>query len=427
MNIYIETYGCSANQNNSEIMAGLLSRAGHIIVSNDKIAHIFIINTCIVKGPTLQKMLSRIALFKDKKLVVSGCMSDIMVAEILKIAPKAALVGSQHINDIVSVVSSFSEGNISRIIGKSTEEHLCRPKVYKNSLIGINQISQGCLGNCAYCIVKLAKGHLYSYPEEKILKSIKLDLESGCKEIWITAQDCAAYGLDSSPQKTNLALLLKKIAALKGKFLLRIGMSNPNHILPILSDLAEIYKSRKIFKFIHIPLQSGSNKILLEMSRHYKKEDFIKIVEELRKEMPSITIATDIIAGYPGETEEDFNETLEVLKQTRPDIINISRYWPMPSTKSYFLKQLKPEIVMKRTDRLMKLHNQIALEKNNALVGNTFSVFVDEKSFDDKFIARTPDYRPVIVQSTERILGKNVSVKITKATNHYLIGEILKN
>jgi MiaB-like tRNA modifying enzyme len=423
MNIHIETYGCSANQNNGEIMAGLLSRNGFIIVNNEKIADICILNSCIVKGPTLQKMLSRISQLRKKKLIVAGCMPDILSKQILKIAPKAALLGSHHVNEVVKAAKSLIERKQLILISKQPEIHLCKPKNYKNKVIGITQISEGCLGDCSYCIVKLVKGPLNSYPQDEIIKNIQNDLDSGCKEIWITSQDCASYGLDMPQKKVFLPELLSKILALKGKFQVRLGMSNPNHILPIAKELIELYKNQKIFKFLHIPLQSGSDKVLKTMNRRYSANDFIKIVNAFRKEIPSITISTDIIVGFPTESEQDFEETLKVLEETRPDIINIARYWPMQGTKAANLPEISQKVIMERTKKLMALHNKIALEKNKSFIGQELKVLVDENK-EGLLVGRDSAYRFVILKGDKSLLGKTVNAKIVNADSHHLIGDI---
>jgi MiaB-like tRNA modifying enzyme len=426
MNIYIETYGCSANQNNGEIMAGMLERAGHIIVQNEKNSDINILNSCIVKGPTLSKMLSRIKELSSKRLIVAGCMPAVMEKQILKINPKASLVSSSHIKEIVKAVKSILEGKQVSLISKQQEIHLCAPKNYKNKVIGITQISEGCLGDCSYCIVKLIKGQLNSYPQEDIIKNIQNDLDSGCKEIWITSQDCASYGLDIPQKKIFLPELLRKILALKGKFQVRLGMSNPNHILPIAKDLIELYKNPKMFKFLHIPLQSGSDKVLSKMNRHYKAEDFEKIITILKKEIPDITISTDIIVGFPTESEQDFEETIKLLEKTRPDIINIARFWSMTGTKASALPELSKKVVMERTQRLMALHNKIALENNSKWIGQEMKVLVDEHNFDLVYTARNNSYKHIMIQSKERLLGKNVNIKIVRVDSHHLFGDIIE-
>ena len=425
MNIYIETYGCSANQNNGEIMAGMLERAGHIMVKDEKNSDLNILNSCIVKGPTLQKMLSQVKELGKKKLIVAGCMPDVFSKQILKIASKAALLGSHHVNEVIKAVNSLLEGKPIHLISKQEEIHLCKPKSYKNRIIGITQISEGCMGDCSYCIVRLAKGFLNSYPAENIIKNIQNDLDSGCREIWLTSQDCSAYGLDKPQKKIFLPDLLKSILAIKGKFQLRLGMSNPNHILPILDELSEIYKNPKMFKFLHIPLQSGSDKVLKEMNRRYKSEDFVKIIKKLRKKIPDITVSTDIIVGYPTESEEDFEETIELLRETRPDIINIARFWPMPGTKASALTGLPQKVIMERTQKLMALHKRIALENNSKWIGWTGKALDDENNFGNLYTARDDSYKHIIVQSKERILGKTVEVRIVRADAHHLFGNCL--
>lgn len=424
--ICIETYGCSANQNNSEIMAGLLSRAGFAIVSDGKNADIIVLNSCIVKGPTLQKIIYRIKELSgtDKKLIVAGCMPDVMSKRIGLIAPNASILGSHHVNDIVLAAKKLVEGKRSCLISKEHEVRLCMPKAYAKRTIGITQLSEGCVGDCSYCLVRSAKGPLHSYQKEDIIKNIKQDLKAGCKEIWLTSQDCSAYGLDQS-KRSQLPSLLKEILKLKGRFKLRLGMSNPNHILPIMDDMIKLYKDNKMFRFLHIPVQSGSDKVLKEMNRHYSSDDFISIVESFRKDIPGITISTDMIAAYPTETEKDFEDSLEILRKTRPDIINISRYWPMPGTKASMLQQIEAEESKRRTAMMLKLHNQITLEINKSLIGQEFDCLVDEKSFDDFYVCRSDSYRMIMLKSKDNILGKKVKVKIFDATMHWLMGKIV--
>ena len=266
-NIYVETYGCAANQNNSEIIAGLLSTHGLNIVSNKEIADLAILNTCIVKGPTEQRMKFRIKeLYKEFKhnLVITGCMPDVKLQDISNIAPLASIIGSHYIHKIPSTIKKMTSGKKIEKAGIANEMKLCMPKIKQNKIIGITQILEGCTGNCSFCITKKAKGELFSYPESMIIKNIKYDIATGCKEIWLTSQDNAAYGLDKGEYK--LVKLLNKITNIKGKFLIRIGMMNPNHVLNILEDLIQCYYSEKIFKFLHIPLQSGSDKILEDMN-----------------------------------------------------------------------------------------------------------------------------------------------------------------
>jgi len=431
--IYLETYGCSANQNNSEILSGLIERAGFIVTGNEKIADIAVINTCVVKGPTEQKMLSRIKELASKfnKLIVAGCIVDVEaqnVKEIIKTTNKnckLALLSVHQITKIQDAIKSLIEGKSIEFTEKTNETKLCLPKTNKNKIIGITQIASGCLGNCAYCYVKFVKGNLFSFPKEKIIKNIESDLASGCKEIWLTSQDNASYGLDHDNQ--NIPELLKDIFSLKHKFFLKLGMMNPNHVLPILDELIDCYKNDKMFKFLHIPIQSGSDNVLKSMNRKYKAKDFIKIIEKFRKKIPEICISTDIICGFPGETEKDWQETIEIIKKTRPNIINNSKFCSMPKTEARKLKKLPSEVIKQRTTEMFKLHYKIALEKNKREIGKIYKVLIDEKSFQGTFTARNINYRPIIIFSKENLVGKFLEVKIEKATPTYLIGKLIKN
>jgi len=455
-NIYVETYGCTASLNDSEIMKGILSRKGFNIVENEKIADIVILNTCVVKGPTIKRMESRIKHFSNfnKRFIVTGCMPEVLSDKIKKLATKASMISTHHIKEIAKVVKSVLDGKRRKrieIIGKSRIPKLCLSRIYKNKLIGITQLSQGCSGNCSYCLVKLVKGYIFSYPRELILKDVRQNLIAGCKEIWLTSQDNAAYGLDYG--KNELPELLKKILSLKGKFFIRLGMMNPSSVLPITDKLIECYKNKKMFKFLHLPVQSGSNKILKLMNREYKAEDFIYIVKKFRKEFPNLTLSTDIIYGFPGERKKDFVQTIKLVEKVKPDILNISRFWPMPGTKAALMEKTKIkkpkteektktekttlkvslEDLKKRANALMELHKKIALSINKKFLGNRIKMIVDSKGFDNTLLGRAENYKLVAVPTYNRkdsknhsknLLGKIIDVKIKKVLSHYLIGEL---
>jgi len=420
INIYFETYGCTANQNDSEIMKGLLASKGFNIVDNEKFADIVILNTCVVKGPTLKKVENRIKHFSRKKLIVAGCMPEVLSERIRKLAPRASMISTHHVKDIVKSIMSAVRGKRTEIIGKFRKEKLCMPKVPKNKIIGITQLSQGCLGNCSYCIVKRAKGNLFSYSQDRILKDIRQNLRAGCKEIWLTSQDNSIYGLDRG--KSELPELLRKLLKLKHRFFLRLGMMNPLSLSPIADEIIDCYKDKKMFKFLHIPVQSGSDRILRLMNRNYKIKDFVNIIKKFRKELPDLTLSTDIIVSFPSESKEDFNKTLKLVRKVKPDIINISKYWPMPGTSAAQMEQLSDNEKKKRATKLMKLHQKIALEKNKKYIGKKVRIFIDDRGFNDVWLGRMENYKVVIVRG-RNLLGKILEVEINRATSHYLVGK----
>ncbi|MFC1728137.1 tRNA (N(6)-L-threonylcarbamoyladenosine(37)-C(2))-methylthiotransferase [Nanoarchaeota archaeon] len=404
MKIYIETMGCSANLSNAEIMAGLLEDAGYEIVDSEVGADLIIFNTCIVKGPTEKSCIKRINEIK-KPLIVTGCFANI--PELTK-ELKHPVLSTYNITQIVETVKDLTSRT-----ERKYEEKLNISKKRKNNLINIVQICEGCQGNCTYCITKLAKGDLFVYPEDKILKEVETSIKQGCKEIWLTAQDTGCY--------PNLPSLLNKICSLEGDFRVRLGMINPNHVLKFFPELIQSLKNKKMFKFLHIPVQAGNDRILKLMNRFYTVEDFKKIVKELRKEIPDLTISTDVICGFPTETDEEFNHSLELIKETEPNVINISRFWPRGKTKAAEMEQLNGRITKERSQKLTKLFNDIKLKQKQALIGKEFSILIDEKGKDNTMVGKTDNYLAVVVKNAK--LGERLKVKIIDARKDCLFAD----
>jgi MiaB-like tRNA modifying enzyme len=411
----METYGCSANQADEEMMLGLLNKNGFKIVKSLKESDINIINTCIVKTPTENRMIYRIKKLYStgKPLVVAGCMSKTQKDVIEKIAPKSSLIGPHSISLICDVVQKTLSKERVVYTKNLKSPKLCLPRLRNNPVIDICEISTGCLGNCSFCEVKFAKGKLFSYPAEKIVKEIKESLKEGCKEIWITSQDCSCWGKDC---KLSLPELLNKICEIEGKFFIRVGMVNPTHIKNILNELIYSYKSKKIYKFLHLPVQSGSDTILKKMNRNYNINDFKKIVERFRKKFPSLTLSTDVIVGFPGETEKDFQMTIDLIKETKPDIVNISKFGARPGTKAAKMKQLPSKIVNQRSKQLMEIVKKIQLGENKKWIGWKGEVLIDEFK-NGNFIGRNLMYKPVILKEGKLGEFRNIEVKSVSSTS----------
>lgn len=345
MNVYILTYGCTANQDNEAIIKGLLK--DHTFVDSEDDADIVIVNTCIVKGTTENKIVTKIKSLKNKKIIITGCMPKFNYDLCKEIAPNASLISTQNITRITEGLTKKVEYLDSK---KETKVGLI--KVIKD--IPSIQVSEGCVNHCYYCGTKLAKGVLSSASIEEIKK--ELEKYSNYKQINITATDIGCYGFDIN---TNLINLLKELVKVKGNFKLRVGMMNPVHVLKFVDELIEIFKNEKIVPFLHIPVQSGSNKVLKDMNRNYNVEDFKMIVNKFRQ-IQKVTIATDIIVGYPTETEEDFNETVKLIKEIKPNVLNISRFTPRKGTKASQIKQLNSQVSKKRSMELSRIYNYIS-------------------------------------------------------------------
>ncbi|MCD6477063.1 MAG: tRNA (N(6)-L-threonylcarbamoyladenosine(37)-C(2))-methylthiotransferase [Candidatus Aenigmarchaeota archaeon] len=425
MRVHIETYGCAASQAESEIMAGILKISGFDIVLNEKDADVIIIQTCLVKQVTEQKILHRIKELKDKKLIITGCMPEVIKDKLESIAPNASLVSTHHIRKIARAVQMVLKNKKVEFIGDSSEIKLCLPRIRKNPVIDIVPISSGCSGACTYCAVKLAKGELFSYPKAKIIQEITESVRTGCKEVWLTSQDNASYGMDKY-NESRLPDLINSIRRIPGNFMVRIGMMNPNNIKPILNDLIKAYSSKKIYKFVHIPVQSGNNEILKKMNRKYTIEEFIEIVNAFRQ-YERFTIWTDIIVGYPGESEEQFRDSMKLVQKCKFDWVNISRFAKREGTVAAKLPQLPTDIMKKRTSKLTNLVNNVALERNKEWIGWEGKILISEKGKrPGQWIGRNFAYKPVVIFKSGNLLGKIIDVKVTDAINTTLVGVHLK-
>jgi len=305
---------------------------------------------------------------------------------------------------------------------KDSKPGLGLPKIPVNSVVGIIPINYGCLGACSYCCVLLARGRLRSYQTNEIVERVKRDLASGAKEIWLTSQDTACYGKEIA---TNLTDLLRRICEIEGKFFIRVGMMTPNQALEMLDDLIEAYKNEKVFKFLHLPVQSGDNEVLRLMNRFYTVEDFKRIVYSFRKEIPKITLATDVICGFPGESQTAFKRTMELIKEIQPDVVNISKFFPRPHTPAKKMEPLPPQEVKERSKQMAGLLRRISLRKNRAWINWEGTILIDEKGREKSWIGRNFVYKPVVIKAEGFLLGKFLNVRVVRAFPTYLEADVV--
>ncbi|MEM4499772.1 MAG: tRNA (N(6)-L-threonylcarbamoyladenosine(37)-C(2))-methylthiotransferase [Candidatus Woesearchaeota archaeon] len=420
--IAILTFGCSLNQADSEIMKHLIKerikqKKDLRLVKNPKNAEIVIVNTCAVKKPTEIHMLRIIKELENlsKKVIVCGCLAQTM-PEYFK---NLSLLGTEDLERINEAIDATNENRIVKFLNNKYEKLSSIEKCFHNKVIEIIPISRGCLGNCTYCITKIARGNLRSYPPEKIIERIKLAVKKGIKEIWLSSQDSFCYGFDIG---TNIVELMKEINKINSDFKVRIGMGNPNHLKLFLDDML-LQFSDKFFKFLHIPVQTGSNKILREMNRYYSVEEFVELVQKIREYDPLFSIATDIMVGFPSETQEDFEETLKLIEIIKPDVVNISRFGKRPKTILWNVKELMGKEVKKRSRILTMKCNEVEFERNKIWIGKYCKVLIDEKN-KQNLVGRNDYYKPIVIKSTKISLGEWVITKVIDAKPHFLISEL---
>ena len=422
MKIYLETHGCTFNQADGQIMETLLKEE-HEIVSNIHEADVIILNTCYVKLPTEQKMITKINQYKkdfpDKKLIIGGCMVEVDPVRLNKFAPEACWIGPHKIDKINEVVKKAVNGDIIHEYGKTTVVKAGTANKAFDSLTHILQICEGCNGACTFCCTRVARGYLVSYPIDVIVNEAKEAVKNGCKELQVTAQDSACYGSDTDE---SFADLLNQLASIDGDFRIRVGMMHPKSLKGQLDDVIQAFKNNeKIYNFVHIPVQTGSPKVLKEMNRLHTLEEYKEMIRKFKEEIPSLSIATDIIVGYPTETEEDFQKTLDLLYEIKPDIIHISKYMHRPGDKSNTLEEIDYKVMKERSHRLYKVKTEVMLENNKKYEGTVQNVLITGKGTSGGYVGYTNSYKNVIVDDVE--IGSFVDVKIIEGKRTYLLSE----
>ncbi len=417
--IWVESYGCSASFADAEMISGLIVNGGHTLASSSKDSDLNLIVTCSVKDATANKMVNRIKRLKSKPLVVAGCLAKAEPKSVQKFSPNASLMGPNSIGKTLQIIDHTLSGRKKIELEDSDITKTGLPKVRLNPIVGIVEIASGCMSDCTFCQTKLARGDLQSYRLGDIVRQVEHEVNDGCKEIWLTSTDNGCYGLDIG---TTLPELVNKVSEIPKEFMIRVGMMNPMYMPKIKNDLVESFENNKVFKFLHVPVQSGSNDILHEMKRGHTAETFRDVVKRFKDRFGKFTISTDIIVGFPGETEQDFADTIQLIKDTKPDVVNLSRYSQRPGTKAAEMVQLDVAKIKDRSKELFNLINQITLQNNQLWVGWSGEVLFDEQT-DDMVRGRNFAYKPVFVDDMVQV-GDKVKVKITRATNHGLYGLI---
>ncbi|XP_068313315.1 uncharacterized protein [Pyrus communis] len=423
--IYIKTFGCSHNQSDSEYMAGQLSAFGYPLSDNPEEADLWLINTCTVKSPSQSAMDTLIAKGKGarKPLVVAGCVPQ--GSRDLKELEGVSIVGVQQIDRVVEIVEETLKGHEVRLLSRKTLPALDLPKVRKNKFVEILPINVGCLGACTYCKTKHARGHLGSYTIDSLVGRVKSVVADGVKEIWLSSEDTGAYGRDIG---VNLPILLNAIVAElppSASTMLRIGMTNPPFILEHLKEIAEVLRHPCVYSFLHVPVQSGSDTVLTAMNREYTVSEFKTVVDTLTELVPGMQIATDIICGFPGETDEDFTQTLSLIKEYKFSQVHISQFYPRPGTPAARMKKVPSTVVKKRSRELTSTFEAFA--PYVAMEGRVERIWITDIATDGThLVGHTKGYVQVLVAAPESMLGTSAIVKITSVGRWSVFGEVIE-
>jgi len=430
--VHIITYGCALNKADTEIIRSRLLGTGYNITRNLDEADIVIVNTCGVKQSTENRVLKKIRELSSlsKEIIIAGCLPKISLDRIKKAGPSfAAIVGPEVGPDLHKIVRRVENGEEGIVlldrsdVGLEVYERGKESRFYTG--IGIVPISRGCVGECTYCCVRFARGRIRSLQSDKIISEVSNFLEDNCREIWLTGQDTAAYGLGPD-SKENLPGLIDRICELPFDFRIRVGMMNPKNALSILDELISAYGNPKMYKFIHLPIQSGDDEILRLMGREYTVDDFKYIVESFREVFPRITLSIDMIVGFPGETEKNFENSLSLIEEIKPDIVNISRFGIRPRTKASEMPGQIPGWKTKgRSRRMTDIVRKTSYMQNRGWVGWHGLVLISELGTKGGVLGRNFSYKPILIDADEGVLNQFVEVEITDAKTGYLEANLI--
>ncbi|MBP5441266.1 MAG: MiaB/RimO family radical SAM methylthiotransferase [Fibrobacter sp.] len=457
--IVVLSQGCAANFGDGEKIARILSQKSEVTFEfpqpnaastssrmpvnlatpHTEKPEAFYLNVCTVKGNAgAMKLLRKAAsTFPGVPIYITGCAPKDFREEALRTVPHVQFTSLKELEDSATLPPQPAQSPSSLINARTPGSN----KIYRNVLrespfVGIMNIEEGCLDACAFCSTHLVKGRLHSFAPQTIVDQVQALVDDGCLEIQLTGQDCACYGFDIG---TNLAELTQRILThVNGNYRIRLGMGNPRHVLGYQEALLDCFTDDRIYKFIHIPVQSGSENVLKAMNRRHTARDYATLAHAFTERFRKFTLSTDLIVGYPGETAADFNDTLTLLKETRPTVCNITRFVARPGTVAARLEASKParlesasslavpdDIKHERSAILAEAFQRIALENNREWIGDECTVVTEKQGYRaGTTIARNEAYRPVALQGTFPA-GQTLRVRITDAEPFALIAKPL--
>jgi threonylcarbamoyladenosine tRNA methylthiotransferase CDKAL1 len=422
MRVYVESYGCAQNRGEGSAIARALALEGHEVVPAPDGAEVGVLVTCAVIGPTEARMARRWRALSDRvpRLVVTGCL-----------VPLRTSILEGPARERTTFVPIREQGAIPSLLAGWGPTHLESPPSPAERAPGTGAtgsvseeivIAQGCTSACAYCFSRLARGRLQSVPIPEILRRTTEAVARGAVEIRLTSLDTAAWGIDRDP-RVRLPELLDSLAELPGEFRVRIGMMSPQTLGPIRERYLESLAPERFYKFLHLPVQSGSDRILASMHRGYAVAEFREQISRARLRFPDLMVSTDVIVGYPGETDDDHGATERLLAEVEPETINVTRFSPRPGTPAARLPPVGPRVARHRSRAVAELRSRVSRRRLERWIGRSMTARILEHGPASSSVARLSNYLPVVL-GERRALGSSVELTVDGARSTYLLGRI---
>jgi len=423
--VYVETYGCALNHADTAVMLSVLARRGYRRVEDPEEADVLIVNTCTVRSETEERMRRAIARLREvarrrgARLVVAGCMATAQPYTVKKLAPEAVLVATHSVHLVDRAVEEGVD-----LLGEPERPktvYLPEPGLMARGRVAEVPVADGCMGDCSFCLTKLARRRVLSRPLESVVGLVEALARRGVVEVRLTGQDVAVYGMDIYGRRA-LPELLERVAEIPGRFMVRVGMMSPDQVEPILDEFLEAMRNPRFFKFFHLPVQSGDDRVLKVMRRRYTVDQYRALVREIRAKIPGAMIATDIIVGHPGEDEEAFENTLRLVEELRFERVHVAQYTPRPRTVAAGLPQVPDPVKKRRSKRLMALVERIGLEEHQRYLGARAEVIIVSRGERGGLDAKLYNYMPVVLPEDAGAPGEWRCVEVVSATWYDLRG-----
>jgi tRNA-2-methylthio-N6-dimethylallyladenosine synthase len=429
---HVITYGCQMNDADSQAIEAMLAARGWERVPSEAEADVVVVNTCTVRQSAEQRALGRISQLQRLKqqrpemiVCVCGCLAQQQGQELLRRAPYVDLVvGTRDLARLPQLLEEVDSTGKKLVATESLERpiHFEAPLPRPAKLKALITIMYGCNNFCSYCIVPYVRGREISRPTEEIVAEIRDRVAGGCKEVLLLGQNVNSYRYEG----IDFPDLLAKVSEIQGLARIRYITSHPKDAsLKLIDRVAEL---PAVCENFHLPAQAGSSRVLQRMNRHYTREDYLRLVQEIRRRIPHAVITTDLMVGFPEETEDDFNDTMDLVEQVRWDAAFMFMYTPRPGTRAAEWRDSVPmELKKERLARLIQRQEEISLVRNQALIGHVEEVLVEgySKRSRTHMMGRSRGDKVVILPGDEQLIGRIESVRITAASAHTLFGEMV--
>ncbi len=414
--IGFRVYGCTMNKADMLAAKDYVSSLGHQVVEDEVEADTVVIYSCSVRSETEESILADIKRLQaqGKKVVVASCLANTRPGRILLEAPQSVvMVGGDH----TQIADALAARPGSVVYGSTR-----LPPSTPRSLVYPIKIAEGCTSNCYFCVTKLARPKLWCRPSWEVVDAVGKAVEAGAVEVELTSMDNADYY--EAPNTRIPQLVAKIVGVVRGVYMLRVGMMNPMGALKMEDDIVKMFSQPKVYRFLHIPIQSGDKEVLEAMNRHYEPEEVVSFIRRLKESVPDLRVATDIMVGHPGEDAHAFQNTLRIIREGVFDKLHVFRFTARPHTRAATLPQVDEQIKKERSTLASAEARRIQLQKNTIYVGRTVDALVTGSKGDHTLEARTVNYLKVLLPYDSAYRGTWVKVTVTHATPDHLVGRV---